>query len=296
MSVSGGTSVGTTPTVGNGSTTGTVSGTTPLPSSNSEPQNSKQNNPSANSSATNVSTSNLSEQQLQRLREVERINSALAVNPFLILKVRSDATSMDIKAAYKNLSMMIHPDRCAVEFVERAKIAFAKLNTARDELLDEEKRTEFTELILAARSQVMEEWKSKRTEESRIGGLAASIPPSEPNPQRDITLDPAFDDAVLARLTEMLIEREWIKRKLISEHAKQTNELREEQERKRAEAEQQSRETKQWEQARDTRVNDWKSFMSNKRIKIIKPPAHKTEEDSRSAQLRKAVPNTNIPL
>lgn len=47
---------------------------------------------------------------------------AFKLNPLEVFELPSDATSAQIKRAYKKLSMMVHPDKCGDDF--RDKVAY----------------------------------------------------------------------------------------------------------------------------------------------------------------------------
>ena len=72
--------------------------------------------------------------------EVERILQCFKLNPFEHLNVRFDATDDDINKKFRQISLMVHPDKCTHP---KAKEAFEALGEARKFLNDSASLTAF---------------------------------------------------------------------------------------------------------------------------------------------------------
>ncbi len=204
---------------------------------------------------------------------MNRILTTMKLNPFAILNLRTDASAADVKASYKQLSMLVHPDKCAAEFAERAQQAFTLVNAARDELVDESKRAQMDELVKQSQETViarMTEEEAKRRKTNKKISTAASTTSSgageggADGPMPDFTKDPQFESAVMRTLTESLISIEWRRKSLLKEASRSEAQAHEDRVRKRVEAEEAQLAEKEWEQSRQARVSDWRSFMGNK--------------------------------
>lgn len=219
----------------------------------------------------------------QRRAEVRRIKGAMIINPLQILGLRTDATGTDVRAQYKRLSMLVHPDKCASDFIEEARSAFERLNAARDELLDDTKRGELNELIVQARDKII----AKRQAASGKPAVAAAAAVSgsdEAAPDAslataDHSKDPKFEEEVARELQEILIEIEFRRKVMLRTAAQREAQEAEERAKRRAQTQEKANDEKEWEQSRENRVNDWRSFISgNKKARVMKPPTARGED------------------
>ncbi|KAJ2803541.1 DnaJ sub C member 8 [Coemansia guatemalensis] len=193
------------------------------------------------------------EQITQEIRqlEVERVLKHSALDPFGILGVSCTCTPKEVKVAYRSKSLLIHPDKTAHE---QARNAFEKLKKAEAELMDDEKRKSIQAMLSEARRELRAEWQKDVTE-----GRRSSDQVSEDSPE--------FEKAVMAKYRAIMIDIEWrrrqkLKQKMADEGraAAKEEEAANEKRRKR-EAE------KAWEDARDDRVNSWRSFQAKSKTK-----------------------------
>ena len=68
--------------------------------------------------------------------QLNRVLSALKIDPWDVLDIPYSATESEISRAYRNLSLQIHPDKCDATLKEDAQAAFAKLAQAKQDLGD----------------------------------------------------------------------------------------------------------------------------------------------------------------
>lgn len=183
--------------------------------------------------------------------EVDRILAAFKEDPFTLLELdvfsrpATDSriqqaerypTLNDIKKAYRNKSLLLHPDKCSHP---KAPDAFALLKKAETDLTDEARRIELFEMVDEARAQVL-----------RDKGLTSSSA-NKPSDK------------------EMGALMRWKWRKLCEDNNNRAKILRaNEVERKAkqdaerdAERKRKIDHEKQWEATRDERVNNWRSFV-----------------------------------
>ncbi|KAK0560807.1 DnaJ subfamily C member 8 [Tilletia horrida] len=176
--------------------------------------------------------------------EIDRILSAFKLNPYSVLDVPMEADSKEITKVYRKKSLLLHPDKVKHE---RAVEAFDLLKKASTHLLDEEKRKNLDETVMAARIVALKEF-----------GLPATIAPDD---DRIKALEPgALEERVRAKTKEIMIDDELQRRRAIRlQHAAEGAEQR-----KREEAiEERKRkadEKEQWEATRDDRVAGWRAF------------------------------------
>jgi len=229
------------------------------------------------------------ESMMDREREIDRVMAAFKLNPFEILNVRTDATSQEVKKQYRELSRLVHPDKCRKEIRETAQKAFAKLATAKTDLLDEKKREDLNKIVYEARTRLVErlqrDIRTKRKEEAKAAKARGEEPP-EKEPLPDVTrMIPNWDDLVKAETKEVLIEKAWSQKqgqKAAEEEDKRIAKEKEEIDKKRKQDEE---DKKKWDEGRDHRVNDWRNFMKGgtgkkkKKRSLNMPKMYQTDGD-----------------
>jgi len=87
---------------------------------------------------------------VDRNNEVIRILSAFRLNGFEQLGLTFDATSDDVRTAFRKLSLLVHPDKCSHP---QAKDAFEIVNAASKQLQDEDRRRELVHVLNLARGE-----------------------------------------------------------------------------------------------------------------------------------------------
>lgn len=212
----------------------------------------------------------------QRRTEVDRIMTCLRINPLRVLGLRTDATVVDIRAKYKTLSILVHPDKCAPDFADRARSAFEMVNAARLDLLDDQKRDELNQVIVHSRKQVAARW----TEEKRNPPTDNEATTMAAGGNVDWSRDPEFENEVAKEVDNNLIDMEYRSRKLVEKKKAEEIAAQEELQRKRKEAEEREQDDKEWEKSRENRVNDWRAFTrNNKMARIIRAPPSRAERE-----------------
>ncbi|KAJ2724351.1 DnaJ domain-containing protein [Coemansia sp. Benny D115] len=182
--------------------------------------------------------------QLSRQNEVERVLSQGLLDPFALLELPRTSTPAEIKAAYRNKSRLIHPDKTDHP---QARDAFEKLKKAESQLMDDEKRQSILALMSEARREVLALWQQEVQQGKR-------------RPE-DASEDVAeFEAAAMAKYRAIVVDIEWRKRQRLKQEmaaegkaSRKEEELAREQRRKKDEQ-------RVWEDGRDDRVTSWRSF------------------------------------
>lgn len=84
-------------------------------------------------------------------REVVRLVEKEYVNPYDVLEIGFEAGDVEIKARFRLLSKLVHPDKCKHE---KAKEAFHVLDKAYKTLMDVDKRRTYQRVMREARESV----------------------------------------------------------------------------------------------------------------------------------------------
>ncbi|KAJ6513138.1 DnaJ domain-containing protein [Mycena sanguinolenta] len=182
--------------------------------------------------------------------EVERMLKSFKLNPFDILDIDESSTPEEIKKRYKQLSLLIHPDKNPHP---RAPEAFDLLKKAESELSDEAKRENMDAIIAQARSLILK---------------SLSLPLTTPNTDPALRrLDPSFKVRMRAQVKELLIDEELRRRKAIK-----MNLANEGLEARMKEAEvvgkkRKAEDDKVWEDNREQRVDSWRTFSKDSKKK-----------------------------
>lgn len=82
---------------------------------------------------------------------LNRLLNETYVNPYDALEIPSEANDIEIKKRYKELSLMVHPDKCKHE---RASDAFNVVEKAYKDLIDPERRRIYQRIMREARERV----------------------------------------------------------------------------------------------------------------------------------------------
>ncbi|KAJ7678923.1 DnaJ domain-containing protein [Mycena polygramma] len=190
---------------------------------------------------------------LQREIEVERILKAFKLNPFDILDIDESSTAEEIKKRYKQLSLVIHPDKTPHP---RAPEAFDLLKKAESELSDEAKRENIDAVIAQSRTLILK---------------SLSLPPNtlstDPALRR---LDPPFKVRMRAQTKELLIEEELRRRKAIKMNLANEGLEARMKDAEVAGKKRKAEDDKVWEDTREQRVDSWRTFSNTKKKKKTK--------------------------
>ena len=106
---------------------------------------------------------------VSRDAEVDRILACFKLNPYEHLGVRFDACEEDINKKYRQISLLVHPDKCTHP---RAKEAFETLGEARKLLQDEAKRKDLSATLSFVKSEMMKEWRKEHRRDDAAHMLA----------------------------------------------------------------------------------------------------------------------------
>jgi len=179
----------------------------------------------------------------QRELEVERILTAFKLNPYDILDIEESATQEEIKRKYRQLSLVIHPDKTTHA---RAPEAFDILKKAESDLSDEKKRPNLDAVIAESRIMVLKSL-----------SLPSSTPSSDPALRN---LNPSFKTRVRAQTKDLLIEEELRRRKAIKMNLANEGLEAQKKDEEIASRKRKAEDDKNWEETRDQRVDSWRSF------------------------------------
>ncbi|CAN0285762.1 unnamed protein product [Lampetra fluviatilis] len=195
-------------------------------------------------------------QQIERLTRPG--STYINLNPYEVLQLDPEASDTDIKKRFRQLSILVHPDKNQDD-AERAQKAFEAVDKAYKSLLNEEHKTNALEVITAAREHVEHNIKEKKKQLKKQG-----------KPQ----------------IVEEELDPEAVRggggRGGAGEGGKRQREEEIEQE----ESEKKEKEwQKNFEASRDGRVDSWRSFQSQGKKKaakekrsFLKPPKVKMEK------------------
>lgn len=184
--------------------------------------------------------------EMQRDQEIERVLTAFPLDAYAVLDLRPGCTPEVIKKTYRKKSLLIHPDKSKNP---QSPDAFDKLKNAEALLQDDKKREVLDKAFADARRLLIVEKKWTYNDERLKGD--------------------EFAKEWQAKTKQVLIENEVRRRKLAK--LRMENEGRE---KRRLEEETEARKRKReadkaWEDQRDTRVENWRSYQQ-KRKKVKK--------------------------
>jgi len=214
----------------------------------------------------------------------------MKLNPLEVLNLKLDATTAEINRQFRDLSLLVHPDKCREDFRMEAQKAFSVLNEAKAELLDENKRAAMVQMIQEAkttvqkrREKLIKDAHKREVREQKLRDKAAGMketPPAAAPPMRDVTKDTGFEEEAKGELRELLIAREWRKRQLLKQAAATDVVAAKEKE----ELDQKRKDKKEfeeeWEKNRDTRVSSWRTFQKYGKKRSYKMPKALEEDDN----------------
>jgi len=246
------------------------------------------------------------EKQIERKDAVDKILKAFKLNPLEILGMPHNATPTDVKKQYRSLSLLVHPDKCKLEFRDRAQKAFAMLAQAKADVEDDVKREQFNEFVSEAKQKVnikcVEAWKKKMKAEINNAkkqaevNLEAYAEKPLPNPPEFSQTDELYDEKVMKEIKEIIIEREWKKRQLLKQAQKEDVKAAEAAQAATVEAQKKNEEVKDWEEGRGQRIETWRAFVGQpkqvgkkRKIGFLRMPKLRAEDEERTFVRRPAV-------
>ena len=175
------------------------------------------------------------QEELDRLTSI--VNKPFVSNPFWVLKLQWNAQRSEIRAAYRSLSLVLHPDKNGGS--EQAQDAFSVLNDAFSILTDAETRKVVDAFIDEAKGRASQSPDPQRQPDEQIDAALAGIF-IEQEEQRVRQEDKKREERQQARVAELALQQDR------QEHQVITNE---------------------WEQKRVERVDAWKNFSTRSKKK-----------------------------
>ncbi|KAL7868317.1 hypothetical protein SRHO_G00097010 [Serrasalmus rhombeus] len=213
-----------------------------------------------------------SKQQIDRL--LRPGSSYFNLNPFEVLQIDPDATDEELKKRFRQLSILVHPDKNQDD-PDRAQQAFEAVDKAYKLLLDAEQKKRIIDVIHAGKEYV-EHMMSQKKKQLKKDGKPTFIEEDDPEVFRQ-----AVYKQTMKLFAELEIKRKEREAKEMHERKRQREEEIETQERAKREREWQ----KNFEETRDGRVDSWRNFQAKGKTKkekknrtFLKPPKVKMEQ------------------
>ncbi|KAL3882324.1 hypothetical protein ACJMK2_028678 [Sinanodonta woodiana] len=189
------------------------------------------------------------------------------LNPYDVLKVDPDTPIGDIKKKYRQMSILVHPDKNPDDG-ERAQKAFEAVNKAYKTLENEEGYKRCKEIIEEAKDRVDEMIKQKKKQLKKEGK-----PQDVPEDDSD-----KYKHAVYVQTCKLFADLERLRKeremKEMHERKRKAEEEADEVEKKKLEAEW----NKNFEESRAERVDSWRQWKKGKSSKAFRPPKPKLEK------------------
>ncbi|XP_040193969.1 dnaJ homolog subfamily C member 8 isoform X1 [Rana temporaria] len=212
-------------------------------------------------------------QQIERLTRPG--SSYFNLNPFEVLQLDPEATDEELKKRFRQLSILVHPDKNQDD-PERAQKAFEAVDKAYKLLLEGEQKKRALDVIQAGQEYVEHIVKEKKKQLKKEG---KSVLVDEDDPE-------VFKQAVYKQTMKLFAELE-IKRK-----ERETKDMHERKRQREGEieAEEKAKRDREWqrnfEESRDGRVDSWRNFQAHAKGKkkekkartFLKPPKVKMEQ------------------
>ncbi|XP_053563089.1 dnaJ homolog subfamily C member 8 [Bombina bombina] len=214
-----------------------------------------------------------SKQQIERL--IRPGSSYFNLNPYEVLQLDPEATDEDIKKRFRQLSILVHPDKNQDD-ADRAQKAFEAVDKAYKRLLDQEQKKRALDVIQAGFEYIEHIVKEKKKQLKKEGK------PQDVEEDDPIVFKQAVYKQTMKLFAELEIKRKEREAKEMHERKRQREEEIEAQEKAKREREWQ----KNFEDSRDGRVDSWRSFQSHgkggkkekKSRTFLKPPKVKMEQ------------------
>ncbi|KAG8508059.1 DnaJ subfamily C member 8 [Galemys pyrenaicus] len=212
-----------------------------------------------------------SKDQIERLTRSG--SSYFNLNPFEVLQLDPEVTDEEIKKRFRQLSILVHPDKNQDE-VKRAQRAFEAVDKAYKLLLDQEQK-EMALNVVKMGKQYVENAMKEQKKQLKKEGKPTDVAEDDPE---------LFQQAVYKQTMKLFADLE-IERK--GQEAKEMYERKRQREEE-IKAEQVKRE-REWrkifEESRDDRVESWRIFQANTKGKkekknrtFLRPPKVKMEQ------------------
>ncbi|MEJ1282331.1 DnaJ heat shock protein family (Hsp40) member C8 [Cricetulus griseus] len=238
----------------------------------------KQEGRLSQSSAMEVKQIEKRDSVLTSKNQIERLtrpgSSYFNLNPFEVLQIDPEVTDEEIKKRFRQLSILVHPDKNQDD-ADRAQKAFEAVDKAYKLLLDQEQKKRALDVIQAGKEYV-EHTVKERKKQLKKEGKPTNVEEDDPE---------LFKQAVYKQTMKLFAELE-IKRK--EREAKEMHERKRQREEE-IEAQEKAKREREWqknfEESRDGRVDSWRNFQANTKGKkekknrtFLRPPKVKMEQ------------------
>uniref|UniRef100_A0A8D1THF7 DnaJ homolog subfamily C member 8 n=1 Tax=Sus scrofa TaxID=9823 RepID=A0A8D1THF7_PIG len=211
-----------------------------------------------------------SKNQIERLTRPG--SSYFNLNPFEVLQIDPEVTDEEIKKRFRQLSILVHPDKNQDD-ADRAQKAFEAVDKAYKLLLDQEQKKRALDVIQAGKEYV-EHTVKERKKQLKKEGKPTNVEEDDPE------LVTVYKQT-MKLFAELEIKRKEREAKEMHERKRQREEEIEAQEKAKREREWQ----KNFEESRDGRVDSWRNFQANTKGKkekknrtFLRPPKVKMEQ------------------
>ena len=200
----------------------------------------------------------------RRVGEAERVLRCFKLNPYDILHIskQNDAEASEIRRAFRQVSLLVHPDKCPHE---HAKQAFELVNKAYKDLQDEELKKDVDATLEHAKGELRRERKNLLKGDNAYLAAAALKRGGAEDLEKEYESSQGFQEEWRKKAQELLTQLEWRRRQL-NKRIKGEEQRMDESEKKNAQELKNKRaKKKDWEKGREKRVSSWRDFATNQK-------------------------------
>ncbi|AOA62649.1 hypothetical protein PP7435_CHR2-1153 [Komagataella phaffii CBS 7435] len=184
------------------------------------------------------------ENELTREKEIGRILSTFKLDSYAILDLKPGCSPEDIRKTFRKKSLLIHPDKTPNK---RAPDAFDTLKKAHANLVDDSIREQLDSSYAEARRLLIRERKWN-IDDARLNSSSFLVDWRE-------------------KIKELLLEEELLKRLEKKRKMEEEGQVQQKKEEQLKETEGKRLQQQKWEDTRESRVQNWRSFVKKKRKK-----------------------------
>uniref|UniRef100_A0A8C0R6M7 DnaJ homolog subfamily C member 8 n=1 Tax=Canis lupus dingo TaxID=286419 RepID=A0A8C0R6M7_CANLU len=213
-----------------------------------------------------------SKNQIERLTRPG--SSYFNLNPFEVLQIDPEVTDEEIKKRFRQLSILVHPDKNQDD-ADRAQKAFEAVDKAYKLLLDQEQKKRALDVIQAGKEYV-EHTVKERKKQLKKEGKPTNVEEDDPELVSEIWEKPHYFMCLSILIGGLK------RRKPKEGHIRRQRE-------EEIEAQEKAKREREWqknfEESRDGRVDSWRNFQANTKGKkekknrtFLRPPKVKMEQ------------------
>jgi len=221
----------------------------------------------------NVSKTKLSKSiDESRIETLNRINASFKLNPFDVLDLPVTCSLNDINRQFRNLSLLVHPDKVSSDQRELAQIVFNALQNAKNELIDQDKRDQFMKIVEKAKVELKKEREVEQLKKRKLSNtqFSSSFSTVKNDISNEVDIPPSdsaeFDLLLRSSVKELLIDREWRRRQLLKAAAKAEADAEKEKQLREKEQKEREEQEKKVEETRPERINAWRTFQQRQQM------------------------------